>query len=91
MHNMVYLIGRLAKDVREDGITLAVQISFKNEYGIYETDIIDCELHGTMGDNLREYCRKGDLIGIKGWLKQGGIVVIEKASFLTSKRKEEEE
>ena len=88
MHNMVYLIGRM-KSLKDNHMELAVGRSFKNEKGIYETDIIDCELGGTIGDNLREYCRKGDLICIKGWLKQGGIVVIEKASFLsTAKRKD---
>lgn len=88
MHNMVYLIGRM-NSLKGNHIELAVGRSFKNEKNIYETDIINCELHGTMGDNLRKYCRKGDLIGIKGWLRQGGIVVIEKASFLSTTKKED--
>ena len=88
MHNMVYLIGRM-KSLKGNHMELAVGRSFKNEKGIYETDIIDCEIYGTMGDNLRKYCRKGDLIGIKGWLKQSGIVVIDKASFLSHGKKED--
>jgi single-strand DNA-binding protein len=86
---MVYLIGRLAKDVREDGITLAVQRSFKNEDGKYETDMIECTFDGqsNIAKNTQEYCKKGDLVGIKGSLRQGGIVAIEKISFLASKRK----
>lgn len=87
MHNMVYLIGRM-KSLKDNHMELAVGRSFKNEKGEYETDIINCEIYGTMGNNLREYCHKGDLIGIKGWLKQGGIVVIEKASFLSTAKKE---
>ena len=89
MHNMVYLIGRM-KSLKGNYMEIAVQRAFKNEKGIYETDIIDCETEGQVGERLREYCGKGDLIGIKGRLRQGGIVMIEKASFLTSKRKEEE-
>ncbi len=88
MHNMVYLIGRI-KSLKDNHIELAVNRSFKNEKGEYETDIINCEIHGTMGDNLRQYCSKGDLIGIRGWLKQGGIVVVEKASFLSTNKKKD--
>ena len=53
MHNLVYLIGRLCEDPvtkeYEDGksmltINLAVQRSFKNENGIYETDFIRCSI-----------------------------------------------
>ena len=88
MHNMVYLIGRM-KSLKDNHMELAVGRSFKNEKGIYETDIINCEIYGTMGENLRQYCSKGDLIGIKGWLKQGGIVVVEKASFLASNKQKD--
>ena len=53
MQNLVFLIGRLVsdpelkkseKDKDYASITLAVQRSFKNSNGIYETDFIKCKL-----------------------------------------------
>lgn len=77
MNNMVYLIGRLTKDVElvnEDGkenatITVASQRSYKNADGIYETDFIDCTLWNGIARNCAEYCKKGDLVGINGRLE----------------------
>ena len=75
MHNMVYLIGRLTQDIEivemEDGVkrgklVLAVQRPYKNFDGIYETDFIDCILWNAVAENTAEYCKKGDLVGIKG-------------------------
>ena len=87
MHNMVYLIGRLARDVKGKDLTLAVARSCKNKDGIYETDFIECELLGAIVDNVKEYCRKGDLVGIKGCLRSGNKVIIEKITFLASRKK----
>ena len=88
MHNMVYLIGRLAHDIKGNTLTLAVQRSYKNGKDIYETDFIECEIFGELAKHTIEYCHKGDLVGIKGQLHTGGIVTIDKISFLaTSKRK----
>ena len=98
MHNMVYLIGRLTKDVEieENGATIniAVQRAFKNEEGIYETDFFDVKLMGQVATNTAEYCQKGDLVGIKGALRNGenGIYVLtEKISFLASRKVNETE
>jgi single-strand DNA-binding protein len=87
MHNIVYLIGRLAHDIKGNTLTLAVQRSYKNEKGIYETDFIECEIFGKLAEHTIEYCHKGDLVGIKGQLRTGGIVIIDKISFLATKRK----
>ncbi len=106
MHNLIYLIGRLAEEpeVKEldDGkkvtnITLAVQRSFKNEEGIYETDFIRCTLWNGIATNTAEYCKKGDLVGIKGRLQTESYekdgekrfntsVVVDKVSFLASRK-----
>lgn len=101
MHNMIYLIGRLTDGVEKtkEGektvakITLAVQRSFKNEQGIYETDFIPVVLWNGIAENTAEYCRKGDLIGIKGRLESKDnqlYVIADKVSFLASKRSNEE-
>lgn len=106
MLNQVVLVGRIVKDVEvkelESGkkvsfITLAVNRSYKNADGIYETDFIDCRLFDNIATNVAEYCRKGDLVGVKGRLqsstfeKEDGTkqykmeVIAEKVSFLSSK------
>lgn len=111
MHNLVYLIGRLTSDpqVKETDnggkvahASLAVTRSYKNENGEYETDFIDCVLFNGIASNTAEYCKKGDLVGIKGRLqvrdyevdgekKKTTEVICDKISFLASKKPEMEE
>lgn len=103
MHNVVYLIGRLVEVptiIENKGVAnLAVQRSFKNEEGIYETDIFKLELFSGSAEKVIEYCHKGDLLGIKGYLKnynkeingnkyQFTKIIVEKVSFLASKRED---
>ncbi len=111
MYNLVYLIGRLTADPEttetENGkkvmsINLAVQRSYKNSDGIYETDFIRCVLWDGIASRTSEFCRKGDLIGIRGQIRTSSYeaengekkyqteVVVEKVSFLSSKPIEEE-
>ena len=110
MHNVVYLIGRLTEDptlksIGEEKdmltINLAVQRSYKNENGIYETDFIRCILWNGIAKNTSEYCHKGDLVGVKGRLQTSQYedenkedkyiteVIVDKVSFLASKRETE--
>ena len=101
--NQIILVGRLVNEPeikeRESGkeacsITLAVNRSFKNTDGIYETDCIPCILWQGIAENTKEYCHTGDVIGIKGRLQttNGELEVIaEKVTFLSSKRNEENE
>ena len=82
-------------------ITLAVPRVYKNENGEYDTDFIDCELWNTVAINTADYCKKGDIIGVKGRIKidyydKDGIsvkvtkIVAEKVTFLSSKKESEE-
>ncbi|MDD2505606.1 MAG: single-stranded DNA-binding protein [Bacilli bacterium] len=105
MYNSVYLIGRLTTDPEavktESGkkvmtINLAVQRSYKNSDGIYETDFIRCVLWEGIATRTAEYCHKGDLIAIRGQIrtstyestekekKYNTEVVVEKVSFLST-------
>ena len=74
MLNQVVLVGRLAGDPElyqtETGkkvarMVLAVPRTYKNTEGEYETDFISCKLWQVVAQNTTEYCKKGDLIGIK--------------------------
>lgn len=110
MYNLVYLIGRLTIDpettTTESGkkvmsVNLAVQRSYKNSDGIYETDFIKCVLWEGIATRTAEYCKKGDLIAIRGQVRTSSYlaendekkysteIVVEKVSFLSTKTKEE--
>lgn len=99
MHNMAYLIGKLTNNVELEHdddkdkakITLAVVREFKNEEGVYETDYIEVELYGALATHTAEYCKKGDLVGIKGRIRNVNtehgsttVIVADEISFLTS-------
>lgn len=110
MLNQMVLVGRLVSDPEvktlEDGksvsnITLAIPRSYKNENGEYETDFIDCTLWKGVAENTAEYCRKGDIIGVKGRLQSNTYedketgenkfrmsVTAEKVTFLSSQSKD---
>ena len=92
--NNVVLTGRLTHEpqkIENDKviITLAVNRIYKNEEGCYETDFIQCVLSGTVATSTFEYCRKGDLVGVKGRLENLNdtsqiAVVADKVTFLTA-------
>ena len=110
MLNQVILVGRLVeqpttKKVNESevaNITLAVPRSYKNANGEYETDFIDCVLWNGVATNTAEYCKKGDLIGVRGRIqvstyeteegnkRKSVEVVAEKVTFLSTKKVSEE-
>ncbi len=78
MLNQVILVGRLAHNPElqftETGkkrsiVTLAVPRNFKNTNGEYDTDFLDCVLWTGIAENTAEYCKTGDIIGVKGRLQ----------------------
>lgn len=101
MLNQVVLVGRLTDKPEiietEEGkkygtVTLAVPRSFKNDEGVYETDFIPCVLYNGIVEQVSEWCKKGDLVGIKGRVQteEGKIQFIaEKVTFLSSKKGDE--
>ena len=111
MMNNAVIVGRIVKDLElhetENGykvaeLTLAVPRSFKNMDGQYDTDFIPCKLWSIVAENTAEYCKKGDLVAIKGRLqsvtyeenefKHTGIELIaERVSFLSTKKPEADE
>lgn len=109
MLNQIVLVGRIAKgpDFVENekgkkvaNMTLAVPRSFKNVEGEYETDFLSCSLWNGIADNVSEYCKVGDLVGVKGRMssnvyeKEGQKhykmdIIAEKVTFLSSKKADE--
>ena len=109
--NQVVLVGRLTRDVvvnkSENGvkvstITLAIPRSFKNIDGNYDTDFVDCLAFDQVASNTQEYCKKGDIVGIKGRIQSKVVeennikknimeIITEKVTFLSSKSSKEED
>lgn len=108
MLNQVVLVGRLTRDivvnksdkgVKVATISLAIPRSFKNSEGLYDTDFVDCVAFDSIASNTSEYCKKGDIVGIKGRIqsrlvekndtKENQIQIIaEKVTFLSSKKED---
>lgn len=96
MLNQVVLVGRISNlqsdyenGKEKQNVTLAVQRTFKNDEGIYETDFINVELGENMLQNVMNYCKTGDLVGIKGYLttKHNELIVkATKVTYLSSSR-----
>lgn len=109
MLNQVVLVGRLTTDPtcsslenekKRTTINLAVSRSYKNTDGTYDTDFINCILWNGIAENTCEYCKKGDIVGIKGRLQtssyeKDGVtkyvmdVIVEKVTFLAGKKTDE--
>ena len=109
MLNQTVIVGRIVKDPelketdsgkKVTNITLAVPRSFKNINGEYETEYIPCVLWKGVAESTTQYCKKGDLVGIKGRIQSRSYeteeekryvveLIAEKVTFLTSKNKEE--
>lgn len=108
MLNQVVLVGRLVKDpeLKEvnnkkiTNITIAVPRSYKNINGEYDTDFIDCTLWQGVAENTTEFCKKGDIIGIKGRMESDSYekdqkmiykikVIAERVTFIGNKKEKE--
>ena len=105
MVNQIVLVGRIARTpevkTSENGkkfstITLAVPRNYKNVNGEYETDFLDCTLWSSVAESTSEYCKTGDMIGVKGRIqsrivetpdgqrKRKTEIIAERVTFLTS-------
>ena len=109
MLNQVVLVGRLVMDPelvdtennkKISRVTVAIPRSFKNMNGEYETDFINCILWDSVAKSTVEYCKKGDIIGIKGRVQSSVVekdkekkyyfdVIAERVTFLSNKKQEE--
>lgn len=97
MVNQVILVGRInSEPIKKDNhaiVTVAISRNFKNVNGEYETDLIDVIVRGQIANTTTEYCRKGDIIGVKGMVQSEFSnenrvmrIIAEKVTFLSSKK-----
>lgn len=102
MVNQIVLVGRITKTPEmmenQDGskfaiINLAIPRTFKNKNGEYDTDFIDCTLWKGIAENTCEYCKKGDVVGIRGRIQNLNNtaqlqLIAEKVTFLSNRKEE---
>ena len=109
MLNQIILVGRLVKDPeivesedrkKRSNVTLAIPRSFKNMNGEYESDFINCTLWDSIAKSTTEYCKKGDIVGVKGRLQSSTLekedgekqfrmdVIAGRVTFLSNKSKD---
>ena len=107
MLNQIVLVGRLVatpevKELENEknvaNITVAVPRSYKNSEGQYDTDFVSCVLWKGIAESTVSYCKKGDLVGVKGHIQTRKYedsdevihnvteVIAEKVTFLSSKK-----
>ena len=94
--NQTILVGRLTTTPTIDyteinnkytKFTLAITRNYKNIDGEYETDFIPVLVFNQMAENVTEYTRRGDLIGVKGRLETRDnelVVIADRITFLSS-------
>ena len=105
------MVGRLTRNVTvnksDNGvkvatISLAIPRSFKNVEGGYDTDFIDCVAFDNIAENTKEYCEKGDIVGVKGRVQSRTVekdgkteylmdIIAEKITFCQIRRKKRQQ
>lgn len=87
--NNVILVGRITK-FEGNEVTISVNRNYKNEDGIYMSDLIPIWLSANIGEKMKEFCKIGDVIGVKGRIENRGEVVVmaEKTTFVSPKKPE---
>lgn len=97
MLNQTVLVGRIYNIIdntfMNGGVKLVMTIprGIKNEEGMYPNDYITVQLKGSMANNTLEYCKVGNLVGVKGTLQceneyDAVTVIAEKVTFLSSSK-----
>ena len=101
MVNSLVLIGRL-EEIKEWGIIIKVPRNYKNDKGEYENDLVPVNICDSALTNVKEYCTKDCVIGIRGRIEmfpkidkddfQDGNeirIIGEKITFLSNNKREE--
>ena len=87
--NNVILVGRITS-FEGNEVIVSITRNYKNEDGIYMSDLIPIWLSANIGEKMKEFCRIGDVIGVKGRIENRGEVVVmaDKVSFISAKKPE---
>lgn len=103
MNNTILMVGRITKDIElkyTPSNKAVIKVSLAVNNGKDDTTFLPITIFGNMAETTSKYCKKGDLIGIKGNIKnhnwqdkQGNThydysFIAERVSFLSNKSKE---
>ena len=92
--NMNEPIEELENGKNVSTITLEVARPFKNTEGESERDLIPVVIWNRVAEGVTDYCKKGDIVGIKGRIEglegKSPRIIAERFTFLTSSKKENE-
>lgn len=97
MLNQAILVGRIANIISNDIdsgkiiLELAISRSYKNKDGMYDTDFIDVTLNNSLAETTNNYCKKGDIVGVKGRIEtttdeentKKVCIIAERVTFLS--------
>ena len=92
MLNQCVLAGRIF-EIDGNVLKIATTRYYKNENGEYDTDIISCKISENIAKQAKEFCKKGDFIGIKARIEtedENIIIIAEKLTLLNSKQEDGE-
>lgn len=91
------LIGRIHSfvELELDGyctVILKVTKDMKKSKSDDDSDYIDINLTGSIAQNMRDHCKEGDLVGVKGYLRKNQndvsmVVEAQKVTFLSKNEK----
>lgn len=108
--NKVFLIGRTTKDIELKAtasgksvasFSIAVNRTFKNENGEYDSDFFNCIVFNKLAETVSRYVNKGDLLAVEGRLQTRNYtnnegrkqyvteIIVDSVDFIQPKKKEE--
>lgn len=97
MLNQFHTVGKMISDVimidsKRAKVRLSIPSPIKNEDDDYEYNTVEFMITGKMVDIISKNCKKGDMLGVRGFLTSQEIdsvmmptLMTEKVTFLSSK------
>lgn len=96
MLNQVVIVGRIIEmgEYKEQSLALSIisQSPFKDENGEYKQEIIPVVVYGAIAEKTSAYCKKGNVVGIKGRIvvrDEKLVIDVDKITSLSSQAKED--
>jgi len=90
MVNQSVIVGRIADEIiinennqKDINLSITVPRNYKNENAEYEVDNINILFTNGIIQNIKNYCKKGDLIAVKGRLEKRQVNPNEKVDYIT--------
>ena len=88
MINQFIIVGRI-QEIKNEYVIVSVARQFKDEEGNYINDILRVVIKGSMFKDVKEYCKVGNIIGVKGRIEntdKNMELIAEKITLLSSKK-----